>query len=281
MNQLENSLMIQRVHSKIVFIFLFLSMRGFAQQSISGYIKDYFTGETLAGVSVIDSSNSKGTISNQYGFFSLKIKPPTTLYLSSVGFQSSSYRVLHLQDTTYTFDIKPTEYQLEEVVVKSSKDDFQNRQVGYLSIPIERLNSIPTLFGEKDIFKALALTPGVSNGNEGTVGLYVRGGTPDQNLILLDEAPIYNTAHFFGIISVFNSEALKKVTMYKGILPAQYGGRVSSVIDVTMKEGNTKVRKKDHGLGLMSSSMLLEGPLSYKTEIKLLIWFRVERLIWD
>jgi len=247
---------------------LFVSHNGYSQQSINGYIKDYFTGETLAGVSVVDSATSKGTSSNSYGFFSLKIKLPATLYFSSVGFQTSSFHVTQLSDSSYTFDIKPVEYQLDEVVVKSAKENFQNKQAGYLSIPIERLNTIPTIFGEKDIFKALALTPGVSNGNEGTVGLYVRGGTPDQNLILLDEAPIYNTAHFFGIISVFNSEALKKVDMYKGILPAQYGGRVSSVIDVTMKEGNTKLRKNDHGLGLVSSSMLLEGPLSYKNHDK-------------
>lgn len=240
----------------------------FSQKIIGGFVKNYYTGETILGASVIDSTTGKGVITNQYGFFSLKVSLPTTIYFSSVGFQATSYRLTQLSDTIYTFDIKPTEFQLDEVVVKSTKDDFQNKQAGYLSIPIERLNTIPTIFGEKDIFKALALTPGVSNGNEGTVGLYVRGGTPDQNLILLDEAPIYNTAHFFGIMSVFNSDALKKVDMYKGILPAQYGGRASSVIDVTMKDGNTKLRKKDHGVGLVSSSMLFEGPLSYKNRDK-------------
>lgn len=253
----------------IVFIFFFfVETNVYSQQIINGYVKDYISGETLAGVSVIDSSTSKGATTNQYGFFSLKVRFPTTLYFSSVGFQITSFHLTQLSDTIYTFDIKPTEFQLNEVVIKSTKDDFQNKQASYLSIPIERLNAIPTIFGEKDIFKALALMPGVSNGNEGTVGLYVRGGTPDQNLILLDEAPIYNTAHFFGIISVFNSDALKKVDMYKGILPAQYGGRVSSVLDVTMKEGNTKVRKKEHGIGLVSSSMLFEGPLSYKNTDK-------------
>ena len=218
----------------------------------------------MAGVNVTDSASSDKTITNQYGFFSLKVKIPATLYFSSVGYQTSTFRIAQASDTSYIFEIKPAEYQLDEVEIKATKDDSQNQQIGYLSIPLERLNAIPTIFGEKDIFRALALTPGVSIGNEGTVGLFVRGGTPDQNLILLDEAPIYNTAHFFGIISVFNSEALKKVAMYKGILPAQYGGRVSSVIDVTMKEGNTKRRKKDHGIGLVSSSMLLDGPLSYK-----------------
>jgi hypothetical protein len=257
-----------RLLSILFIIFFFVETNLYSQQIISGYVKDYVSGETLAGVSIIDSTSSKGTTTNQYGFFSLKVKLPSTLYFSSVGYQTTSFRLTQISDTLYTFDIKPTEFQLNEVVIKSTKDDFQTKQAGYLSIPIERLNTIPTIFGEKDIFKALALTPGVSNGNEGTVGLYVRGGTPDQNLILLDEAPIYNTAHFFGIISVFNSEALKKVDMYKGILPAQYGGRVSSVIDVTMKEGNSKLRKKDHGLGLVSSSLLLEGPLSYKNRDK-------------
>lgn len=256
---------------KALFIFaffLFCSFEASSQNSVSGFVKDYFTGETLAGVTIMDSSNSKRTTSNQYGFFSLKTKLPTILYFSSVGYQIYSSRIVQASDTTYTFNIKPAEYQLDEVIVKATKDDFQNNQVGYLSIPMARLNAIPTILGEKDIFKALALTPGVSNGNEGTAGLFVRGGTPDQNLILLDEAPIYNTAHLFGIVSVFNSEALKKVDMYKSILPAQYGGRVSSVIDVTMKEGNTKRHKKDHGIGLLSSSMLFEGPLSYSNRNK-------------
>ena len=235
-----------------------------AQRPISGFVKDFFTGETLAGVTVKDSSNSNRATSNQYGFFSLKVKTPTTLYLSSVGYQTNAVRISQVADEISTFTLQPAEYQLDEVEIKPAKDDFMDRQVGFLSIPMERLNAIPTIFGEKDIFRALALTPGVSNGNEGTVGLFVRGGTPDQNLILLDEAPIYNTSHLFGIVSVFNSEALKKVDMYKGILPAQYGGRVSSVIDVTMKEGNTKLHKKNHGIGLLSSSMLFEGPLTLK-----------------
>lgn len=252
----------------LIAVTLFVEANVHSQQIINGYVKDYVSGESLAGVSIIDSTSSKGTITNQYGFFSLKISSPATLYFSCVGFQTSNFYLTHFSDTTFIFDIKPVEFQLSEVVIKSTKDELQNKQAGYISIPIERLNTIPTIFGEKDIFKALALTPGISNGNEGTVGLYVRGSTPDQNLILLDEAPIYNSAHFFGIISVFNSEALKKVDMYKGILPAQYGGRVSSVIDITMKEGTTKLRKKDHGLGLISSSILFEGPLSYKSRSK-------------
>jgi TonB dependent receptor/TonB-dependent Receptor Plug Domain/CarboxypepD_reg-like domain len=252
-----------------LFVLLFLLLpESYAQKVVNGFIKDYFTGESLAGVSITDSATARGVVSNQYGFFSIKVQLPATVNISSVGYEPTSYSIQKWIDTTHTFEIKPIAYQLSEVVITATRDDFQTRKSGNLSIPMERLNSIPTILGEKDIFRALSLTPGISVGNEGTVGLYIRGGTPDQNLILLDEAPIYNSAHFFGIMSVFNSEALKKVEVYKSILPAQYGGRVSSVIDVTMKEGNTKLRKKEHGIGLLSSTILFEGPLSYKNRSK-------------
>jgi TonB dependent receptor/CarboxypepD_reg-like domain/TonB-dependent Receptor Plug Domain len=244
--------------------FSIVSLSAFSQSIIKGYIKNSQTGETLAGVSVKDSLTLKGTISNQYGFFSLKVKLPVTLVISSVGYEQRFLRFKQFLDSTYIIDIEQVQYNLNEVVIKQKKENYQNREAGYLSIPIERLNTIPTIFGEKDIFKALALTPGVSMGNEGTTGLYVRGGTPDQNLILLDEAPVYNTSHFFGILSVFNSEALKKVDLYKGFLPAHYGGRVSSVMDITMKDGNTKQRKKSYGIGLMSSNILWDGYLTKK-----------------
>ena len=237
-------------------------------QTIKGYIKDTKTGETLSGVIIRDSAMVLGAVSNQYGFFSLKVKLPCKLRISSMGYQSILFEVQNTIDSIITIDIQSVAYNLGEVVIRQSKTDFQNREVGFLSIPVERLSAIPAIFGEKDIFKALALTPGVSTGNEGTTGLHIRGGTPDQNLILLDEAPIYNTSHFFGLMSVFNSEALKKVDLYRGFIPAHYGGRISSVMDITMKEGNIKHRRKSYGIGLISSNGLWEGYLSNKNREK-------------
>jgi hypothetical protein len=179
------------------------------------------------------------------------------LTFSYLGYQPKEIVLALQKDTALNIPLNIVELQTVEINA-SSLDRVAH---GMVQLPIERLKTVPTLAGEADILKALALTPGVSTGTEGTTGLYVRGGTPDQNLILLDGATVYNTSHLFGFLSVFNPEALKSVTLLKGNFPARYGGRLSSVIEVTMKEGNNQKRKRQGSIGLISSNLSWEGPI--------------------
>lgn len=192
---------------------------------------------------------------------------------NTISFNHFTYHELEInfsctKDTFIVVYLKKSEFELEEVVINSNSDikRSQNRSTGLTSIPIERLVKIPILFGEADLLKALSMTPGVSNGNEGTSGLFVRGGSPDQNLILLDDAPVYNTAHLFGLISIFNTDAIKSADLYKGYFPSQYGGRLSSVLDVKMKDGNALKKNKELTVGLLSSKFLMEGPLKLNND---------------
>lgn len=253
------------------FFLLFVSLcyinATLAQQvSISGFLTDSLTGETLVGAHVLHYEQTEvgerkgihGTSTNAYGFYALPVKKGSIqLEFSYLGYQPKAF-VLDLQKDT-TFNLSLNIVELQTVEVNASKFDHVTH--GVVQLPIERLKSVPTLAGEADILKALALTPGVSTGTEGTSGLYVRGGTPDQNLILLDGATVYNTSHLFGFLSVFNPEALKSVSLMKGNFPARYGGRLSSVVDVTMKEGNNQQRKRQASIGLISSNLSWEGPI--------------------
>jgi hypothetical protein len=235
--------------------------------TVSGYVTDATTGENLIGASVYEAGIPTGISTNRYGFYSISLPAgPVRLVSSYVGYQSDTIVVRNLQkDTVLAVRLKPATTQLEAITVQSQGPDaHQQRQLGLVSIPIERLNAVPPLLGEPDIIKALALTPGVSVGNEGTTGLLVRGGTPDQNLILLDEATVYNASHLFGFVSIFNPDAIRKVDLYKAGFPARFGGRLSSVVDITMKEGNNQEFKGEASVGIISSRLLLEGPLSAK-----------------
>lgn len=237
----------------------------FAQSiNLNGYVSDAQTGEAIIGANLVSKENSSGAVSNNYGYFNLALPSGcSTVIISCIGYESLSLDLYATSDTTVNVKLSPAVRELSEALIKA-KSTLSQSSAGYLSIPVNRLKAVPILFGEADIIKALALTPGVTTGNEGTTGLLVRGGTPDQNLILLDDAPVYNTAHLFGIVSVFNTDAVKNVEMYKGGFPARYGGRLSSIFDISMKEGNKIERKAERTIGLVSSRMLWEGPLSLK-----------------
>ena len=225
---------------------------------VFGYVIDSLTGESLIGANVVVIEKNMGVSSNNFGFYSLPIKANTTLQISVsyVGYETKKINLNLNSDSTINLKLIPT--TLQEVVIKTEKTRAEH---GQITVPIERLKVIPSLAGEPDILKALTFLPGVSAGAEGTTGLYVRGGTPDQNLILLDGGKVYNTSHLFGFISVFDPSALKSVTLYKGGFPARFGGRLSSVIDITMKEGNNQKRESEFTLGLLNSGFRTEGPI--------------------
>ncbi len=247
----------------LIFLFLFSSFYSSQAQSyttISGKILEANSEEVLIGASVYVPILKKGTNTNQYGFFSLKIPSGTyEIVVSYVGHNPQKILIDTQKQNVFTIKLEGVRI-LEEVVVRSGKDDF--REVGVTSISLAKLKEIPTILGESDVLKALAFTPGVTNGAEGSAGLYVRGGTPDQNLVLLDEAPIYNTSHVFGFLSIFNTDAIKNIDLYKGGFPARFGGRLASVLDISMKDGNKTESKKEISFGILSSRFLVEGPLS-------------------
>ncbi len=253
--------------SQLIILLFIFSINSFAQKlTLSGYITDIDTGESLIGVTVFDLDSKIGSFTNKHGYFIISTKKVVNIKITFVGYESANLNISLKNDTIINLTLKQSQQVLEEVIIKEKREEkLQRLPIGITNIPISRLKAIPILFGESDIIKALAMTPGVSTGNEGTSGLLVRGGTPDQNLILLDDTPIYNTAHLFGLISIFNTDAIKNVDLYKGGFPARYGGRLSSVLDISMKDGNNKVKKKELTVGLVSSKLLIEGPLSSKT----------------
>jgi hypothetical protein len=239
----------------------------FAQKkfTISGIIKDASTGETLIGATVIIKELPQtGAAGNAYGFYSLSApEGDYTLIYSFVGYTPISQAVSLHKDVNINISLN-SKNDLQEVVISNKKpnnDNVVSAQMGVEKLDMQQVNNVPVIFGEKDILKTITLLPGVKQASEGNTGYYVRGGASDQNLILLDEATVYNASHLFGFFSTFNSDAIKDVSLYKGGMPAQYGGRLSSVLDVKMNEGNNKEYTVDGGLGLISSRIKVEGPL--------------------
>ena len=244
----------------IVLPFLLIAQKKY---TISGYIKDARNGETLIGATVALKNNAKGISSNQFGFFSITLtEGKYELVGSYVGFQPLSIPIKLDSDKNINFDLSPRE-ALTEVIVSTNKRDanVKNAQMGKFVLPIEQIKAIPAFLGEADLLKTIQLLPGVRNAGEGSAGIYVRGGGPDQNLIMLDDAIVYNTGHLFGFFSIFNSDAIKNVSLIKGGMPPQYGGRLSSVLDVAMKEGNDKKLQVDGGIGLIASRVSIQGPI--------------------
>lgn len=239
---------------------------GLAQPSytVSGTVKDGESGETLIGASVAAPQLGLGTTTNEYGFFSISLPAEDSIQLefSYVGFQSKRQTVWLTADLTLNVELT-TGIQLEEVVVKANsfEEQLNSTQMSVEEISTREAKVIPVLLGESDVLKAIQLKPGIPSGAEGTTGLFVRGGNSDQNLIILDEAIVYNANHLFGFFSTFNTDAVKDLKLYKGGFPAQYGGRLSSVIDVKLKEGNNKQFSGSGGLGLIASRLTLEGPI--------------------
>ncbi len=235
-----------------------------ARHTISGYIIDGVSGETLIGASLTVKGNSRGINSNQYGFYSITLEEGIySLVTSYIGYQSEMINLDLKADTLLNFKIYPGIRLSEEVIVTAKKreNNIKNAQMGKISLPIEQIKSLPAFFGEVDPLKVIQLLPGVKNAGEGSSGFYVRGGGPDQNLILLDDAVVYNSGHLFGFFSIFNADAIKNVTLIKGGMPAQYGGRLSSVLDISMKEGNNQKLQIDGGLGLIASRLSIQGPI--------------------
>ena len=238
----------------------------FAQRrTISGYVMDAASKETLIGATVFDKNSGKGCATNSYGFYTLTLNPgPVDLQVSYVGY-SQQTQVFDLKENLNLNFLLETNTTLDEVVVEATRATVSARspQMSVVELPVQQIQSVPTLFGEADVLKAIQLLPGVQNGSEGSAGLYVRGGGPDddENLLLLDGVPVYNVNHMFGFFSVFNPDALKNVTLYKGSFPAHFGGRLSSVLDIRMKEGDMQHYHGNVSLGLISSKLNFEGPI--------------------
>ena len=234
-----------------------------AQHTISGYISDAATGEKLIGATVYCQESGQGSASNNYGFYSLTVKESSiTLSYSFVGYKTQKKSIQLNKDTIINVALSSNN-ELDEVLVMESKieTELKSPQMSVMELPMKELKTLPVLFGETDVLRTLQLMPGVHTGGEGTSGLYVRGGGPDQNLILLDGIKIYNVYHLFGFFSVFNTDAIKNIKLIKGGFPAEYGGRLSSILDIRMKEGNTQKLKGNFSLGLIAASFMLEGPV--------------------
>lgn len=244
---------------------LLLAVHGSRAQSytISGFVEDAVSGEKLIGANVYDPVSLKGTTSNVYGFYSLTLPADTyELVASFVGYQLSKTEVSLIKDTQHNFVMGGAlDIGVVEVNATQAERIQERTQMSVIEIPIQTIEKIPTLLGEKDVMKAIQLLPGVQSGSEGSSGLYVRGGGPDQNLILLDGVPVYNASHLFGFFSVFNTDAINSVELIKGGFPAHYGGRLSSVVDIRMKEGNMKSYHGEGSIGIVASKLTLEGPI--------------------
>ena len=249
---------------KFIILALLFQLTAFAQNyTISGYISDASSGETLISATVFDKKNNKGTVSNVYGFYSLTLpKGDVDINFSFVGLTMQNKKFSLNKDTVINIRLTQN-LKLDELVVTGSRGDIgvMGAQMSTIDVPVAKLKTIPALFGETDVLKALQLLPGVQGGTEGSAGFYVRGGGPDENLFLLDGVPVYNVNHLGGFFSVFNADAIKSVTLYKGAFPARFGGRLSSVLDIRMNDGNNQKLKGNITVGAISSKINLEGPL--------------------
>ncbi len=237
-----------------------------AQQryTLSGVVTDAASNETLIGVTIIVKEMRTGAVTNEYGFYSLTLpEGEYELQLSFIGFQDIVRNINLNQNQKINFEMITQAERLEEVIVTEDAERLNIRkpQMSVAGLSVQTIKDIPVVLGEADIVKSLLLLPGVTNAGEASSGFNVRGGAADQNLILLDEAIIFNSSHLFGFFSVFNPDAIKDVKLYKGAIPARYGGRVSSVLEIFQKEGNSKEFKMSGGIGAVASRLLAEGPI--------------------
>ncbi|KGE13584.1 TonB-dependent receptor [Sphingobacterium deserti] len=241
------------------------SMQVFAQQFVlSGVLRDGNTGETLIGAVVSVEKGEPATSTNAYGFYSLALPAGKhRILMSYVGYETRVEEIDLSASKRLNAELKPLDNILDEVVISAKRKDgnVRDAQMGAFNMTMEEIKNVPVLFGEKDLLKTIQLLPGVQSGGEGTSNFYVRGGGSDQNLILLDEATVYNASHLLGFFSTFNSDAIKDVQLYKGGIPAQYGGRISSVLDISMMDGNQKRFSTEGGIGLIASRLKVEAPI--------------------
>ena len=251
---------------KFSLVLVFLVSGLFAQEkyTLSGYIKDAANGESLIGASVYKVGSTIGAPANEYGFYAITLpKGQHVLGVSLIGYRTYTFSINLEKSITRNFELSEESKDLEEVVITGEAEDknVKSVEMSVAKLDIKQINKIPALLGEVDVIRAIQLLPGVTTVGEGASGFNVRGGNIDQNLILLDEAPVYNSSHLFGFFSVFNPDAVKDVKLIKGGIPSQYGGRVSSILDVRMKEGNSKKLEVNGGVGTIFSRFSVEAPI--------------------
>jgi hypothetical protein len=251
---------------KMLLLFFLTSFTTFSQENstLSGTVYDDYNNETLIGVSIYFPELNSGTTTNEYGFYSITVpKGNYTIQVSYLGYSTLLEDIALLEKTSKNFNLKEASESLNEIVIESDieKLNLKTPQMSVNNLTSSTIKEIPVVLGEADIIKSLILLPGVTSAGEGASGFNVRGGAADQNLILLDEAIVFNSSHLFGFFSVFNPDVIKNVKLYKGGIPAKYGGRLSSVLDIYQKEGNSKDFNVTGGIGLVSSRLLIEGPI--------------------
>jgi hypothetical protein len=253
---------------KLIFLILagFITFSGFSQNrfTLNGYVRDSLSGELVIGANIVINGQSKGVTSNQYGFYSITLTEGTySIAVSHISYYVHASVVELTSNIEKNFLLVSKSSTMSEVVVYNRRRDanVKSAQMGKFDLTIGQIKNIPAFMGEVDLLKAIQLLPGVRNAGEGNAGFYVRGGGPDQNLIMLDDAVVYNTGHLFGFFSIFNSDAIKNVSLIKGGMPAQYGGRLSSVLDISMKDGNINKFQMDGGIGVIASRFSMQGPL--------------------
>jgi hypothetical protein len=252
--------------SSFIFLLLFVSLTAQTKFTLSGYVKDKATGETMIGANIVNADNlSQGVTTNTYGFYSMTLDAGVyKIAVSYLGYENQFFEVDLTKNVSLNVALSEG-VLIEEIVISAEKDDrrknVEGTQMGTVELPVENIKKLPAIFGEVDVLKAIQLLPGVLSSGEGNAGFYVRGGGPDQNLVLLDEAVVYNAGHMLGFFSVFNADALKNTTLIKGSMPANFGGRLSSVLDIQMKEGNDKHFAVEGGIGLISSRLTVQGPV--------------------
>jgi len=232
--------------------------------TLSGYLKDSSNGEALIGATVYVEEIQQGTASNAYGFYSLTIPEGNyTLQVSFIGYETTKQKIEATSSQAISISLIESSEQLDEVIVRgeAANANVERVEMGMATLPVKTIKKLPAFMGEVDIIKTIQLLPGIQSGGEASSGLYVRGGGPDENLMLLDEAPVYNASHLMGFFSVFNSDAIKDIQVYKSGIPAQYGGKGSSVIDIRQKDGNSQRFGFEGGIGNLSSRLTLEGPI--------------------
>jgi hypothetical protein len=230
--------------------------------TISGYVEDASSGERMVGVNVVAKELSLGTTTNTFGFYSITLPSASfNLEISFIGYKVSSQEINLTESVRINIDLESESVELSEITLIGEESIVKRTQSSVIEVPVQQIKSMPALLGEVDVLKAIQLLPGVQSGSEGTSGFYVRGGGPDQNLILLDGVPVYNASHLFGFFSVFNADAIKNVRLTKGGFPARFGGRLSSVLEIDMKEGNMKEFSGETSVGLIASKLMIQGPL--------------------
>lgn len=251
---------------KKILFFLLLPSFVFSQEkvTISGIISDTNSNETLIGVSVYVAELNIGTYTNEYGFYSITLpKGNYTILTSYIGFETLSEKIEINQNVKKNFSLKESKQELKEVVITSNiyKNNVKKPEMSVNKLSVNTIKQMPAILGETDLIKSILTLPGVTNAGEGQSGFNVRGGAADQNLVLLDEATIYNTSHLFGFFSVFNTDAIKDIKLYKGGIPSRFGGRVASVLEIYQKDGNSSDFHMNGGIGIISSRLLAEGPI--------------------